>query len=50
MPLFYYIPLFADCKFRNRLHPAFDIGVPNESALSYKNSHNAAPRSGAAAS
>ena len=39
----YYIPLFADCKFRNRLHPASDIGVPNESAWSCENSQNAAP-------
>lgn len=49
-PLVYCIPLFADCKFRNRFHPASDIGVPNESAWSYKNSHNALSRSGAAAS
>ena len=37
-------------QFRNRFHPASDIGVPNESAWSYKNSHNALSRSGAAAS
>ena len=50
MPLFYYIPLFADYKFWNRLDLESDIGVPNESAWSCKSSHNAAPRSGAAAS
>ena len=48
--LIYYIPLFADCKFRNRLHPASGIGVPDEVVRSCKSSHNTAPRSGAAAS
>ena len=37
-PLSYYIPLLADYKCRNRLDPASDIGVPNESAWSCKNS------------
>ena len=46
----YYILLPADYKFKNRLRPASDIGLPNESASSCKNSHNAAPQSGAAAS
>ena len=38
MTLVYYITLFADYKFRNRLHQASDIGVPNESAWDCKNS------------
>ena len=37
-PLVYYIPLLADYKCRNRLDPASDIEVPNESAWSCKNS------------
>lgn len=45
-----YSKLFADSKFRNRLLPVSDIGVPNESAWSCKSSHNAALRSGGAAS
>ena len=36
--LHYYIPLLADYKFPNRLHPVSDIGVLNESAWSCKNS------------
>ena len=43
--LVYYIPLLADCKFRNRLHLESDIEVTNESIWNYKNSHNVRHRS-----